>query len=107
MGTIECKRKPKCCAGKGDWKIIAIGVVTSDYFIDDENVFLKEGSFPDRFRFKAEKLSSDVDLMSVIDQLSFVTNIAYWAVYFRNGIAKMSKEDWELVERLGTVSAKR
>lgn len=86
-----------CCAGKGDWKVIATGQATSDYYVDVDNVFLKEGLFPDRFDFEAESMSSPLDLMKVIDQLSFVTNLAYWAVYFRNGIAKISKEDWNLL----------
>lgn len=86
-----------CCAGKGDWKIIAAGQATSDYYVDDSKVFLKEGLFPDRFDFHADALSSPLDLMTVIDRLSFVTNLAYWAVYFRNGIAKISKEDWNLL----------
>ncbi len=88
-----------CCAGKGDWKIIGVGSATSDYYVDDAKVFLKDGYFPDRFDFIAETLPKDteVDLMSMIDELSFVKNVAYWAVFFRNGIARMSKQDWELI----------
>lgn len=89
--------KVVCCAGKGDWKIIALGEATSDYYLDDKSVFLKQGSYVDRFRFKATHLQPELDLHSVIDRLSFVTNLAYWAVYFRNGIAKISKDDWNLI----------
>lgn len=96
-----------CCAGKGDWKIIGLGVVESDYYIDDTKVFLKEGFFPDRFDFKAEKLSENQELclMTIIDKLSFVKNLAYWAVFFRNGIVKMSKSDWEMIGRELNTSA--
>lgn len=99
LGNVREGDKIACCAGKGDWKVIGFGSATSDYYVGDEKVFLKEGFFPDRFDFKAEKLRSnqEIDLMSVIDQLSFVTNVGYWAVFFRNGIAQMSKEDWQLL----------
>lgn len=72
--------------------------IRRNYF-DDKQVFLSEGIFPDRFDFSAKKLHSDkeVDVMSIIDGLSFVTNLAYWAVYFRSGIVRMSKQDWELI----------
>ena len=86
-----------CCAGKGDWKIIATGEATADYYVDDKKLFLKEGLFPDRFDFQASALSTPIDLMTVIDQLSFVTNLAYWAVYFRSGIARISKDDWKVL----------
>lgn len=95
-----------CCAGKGDWKIIALGKTVSDYYVDDSKVFLKEGSFPDRFDFKAETISKarETDIMSIIDQLSFVKDLAYWAVFFRNGIVKMSKQDWDLIRTLTSES---
>lgn len=99
LGRV-CKGDPVvCCAGKGDWKIIGLGKAVGDYYMDDTKVFLKEGHFPDRFDFEAEKLGRDreIDLMSIIDKLSFVTNLAYWAVFFRNGIAQMSKHDWTLI----------
>lgn len=99
LGAVEKNDLVACCAGKGDWKIIALGSATSDYYIDDKRVFLKEGDFPDRFDFQAVKLPKDheLDVMSVIDKLSFVSNLAYWAVFFRNGIVRMSRQDWELI----------
>jgi len=101
LGNVSKGDSVVCCAGKGDWKIIGLGVALSDYYMDDAKIFLKEGSFPDRFDFVAEKLpkEKEIDLMSIIDQLSFVTNLAYWAVFFRNGIVQMSKHDWDLVEK--------
>lgn len=102
LGGVAKGDAVACCAGKGDWKIIGIGSATSDYYIDDKTVFLKEGYFPDRFDFEAEILppEGELGIMQVIDRLSFVKNLAYWAVFFRNGIAKMSKQDWELITKL-------
>ncbi len=67
LGSVTKGDLIVCCAGKGDWKIIGLGAATSDYYVDDKIVFLKEGYFPDRFDFKAEKLLKDqeVDVMSV------------------------------------------
>lgn len=96
IGNVAEGDKVVCCAGKGDWKIIAVGEATSDYYVDDEAVFLAEGLFPDRFKFTARKLQKETEIIPLLDQLSFVTNLTYWAVYFRNGIAKISKEDWDL-----------
>lgn len=97
IGDVKLGDKVVCCAAKGDWKFVATGEATSDYYIDDSPVFLKSGTFPDRFDFKADRLPEEIDLMQVIDKLSFVTNLAYWAVYFRNGIAKLTKSDWDLI----------
>ncbi len=89
--------KVVCCASKGNWRVLAVGHATSDYYVDTEKVFLKSGDFPDRFNFSSEKLSTEIDLISLIDRLSFVTQLPHWRLYFRNGIAKMSKQDWELI----------
>jgi hypothetical protein len=99
LGGVKKGDQVVCCAGKGDWKIIGQGAATSDYYVDDQKVFLKDGHFPDRFDFRAEKLgpSSEVDIMQIIDRLTFVKDIAYWAVFFRNGVVKMSKSDWDLI----------
>lgn len=88
-----------CCAGKGDWKVIAAGTATSDYFVDDEPIFLAQNDlFLDRFAFDAKPLAKEVDLAHLLDKLSFVSNLAYWAVYFRNGIVKISQDDWTLLQ---------
>ncbi len=99
LGSVSKGDAVVCCAGKGDWKIIGLGSTVTDYYLDDTKVFLKEGFFPDRFDFKADKLpkNQEIDIMSIIDQLSFVKNLAYWAVFFRNGIVRISKRDWELI----------
>lgn len=101
LGSVKNGDMVICCAGKGDWKIIGTGVAQSDYYIDDKKVFLAEGFYPDRFDFKSEAVPKDqeLDLMQIIDQLSFVKNLAYWAVFFRNGVVKAEKSDWELIQR--------
>ncbi len=91
--------KIACCAGKGDWKIIAIGESTSDYYVDDQDVFLKKGNYPDRFSFEATSLQKEFDIKTIMEDLSFVTNLAFWAVYFRNGIAKISEADWKMIQK--------
>jgi len=89
-----------CCAGKGEWKLIAAGEVTADYYVDDRPVFLKPGLYPDRFDFNATRFRAEVDLKSIIEQLSFITNSAYWPVYFKTGMAKLSHDDWTMIESL-------
>lgn len=104
IGKVRQGDKIVCCAGAGDWKIIALGEATSDYYMDDSKVFLKEGLFVDRFNFDARKITDELDLRSLMDRLSFITNVGFWAVYFRNGIARLSKEDWKLIENSCTKS---
>ena len=99
IGHVRIGDRVVCCAGKGDWKIIGLGSAISDYYVDDAKIFLKEGYYPDRFDFKIEALpkNREVDLMSIIGDLSFVKNLSCWAVFFRDGMAKMSKSDWDLI----------
>lgn len=98
LGKIASGDKIVCCASK-DWKIIGTEDAASDYYLDNEPVFLKDGIFPDRFNFTATQVpaSAELDLKQIVDSLSFVTNLAYWAVYFRNGIVEISPQDWTLV----------
>lgn len=107
LGSVAKGDPIVCCAGKGDWRVIGHGSTTSDYYVDDRKVFLKEGHFVDRFDFSAQKLEPDreLDIKQIVDKLSFVTNVAYWPVFFRNGIAKMSKPDWDLILQTVGVSA--
>lgn len=106
IGSVKTGDRVVCCAGKGDWKIIGLGSASSDYYVDDTKVFLKDGLFIDRFDFQSEKLPSaqEIDVMSIIDKLSFVKALAYWAVFFRNGIVKMSQADWTLISNMTTKS---
>ncbi len=107
IGNVKAGDRIALCAAKGDWKIIGFGSATSDYYVSDTQAFLKEGYFPDRFDFKAECFDQEIELVSIIDQLSFVTNLAYWAVFFRKGIVKMSKQDWDLVTKVSKTESLR
>jgi hypothetical protein len=101
VGSVVKGDMVVCCAGKGDWKIIGTGSATTDYYVDIEKKFLAEGCFPDRFDFVSTHLPKfkELNLMQIIDRLSFVKNLAYWAVFFRNGIVKISRSDWELLQQ--------
>ena len=82
-----------------DRKIIGLGEVTDPYYLDDSNVFLKDGVFPDRFKFKAKqfKRNDEFDFMEVVDKLDFIKKPEHWSVYLRNGFAELTKKDWDLV----------
>ena len=97
LGNVKNGDQVICLAGKGDWKFLALGTATSDYYVDDKQIFLKPGIFIDRFDFKATILPKELDLMSILGQLTFVSKIEYWAVYFRSGIVKISEQDWNLI----------
>lgn len=106
IGQVRKGDRIVCCAGKGDWKIVGLGTATSDYYVDDSKLFLKEGIFPDRFDIKAVSIPSEreVDIKSILDKLSFVKDLAFWAVSFRIGIVKLSKSDWDLISEKTDVS---
>jgi predicted RNA-binding protein len=97
--NVQSGDKLVCCASKGDWRLIAVGEATSNHYVGSKKIFLKDGDFPDRFDFKASLCKPEADIMTIIDQLSFVTNLAYWAVYFRNGISKLTESDWHLISQ--------
>lgn len=108
IGKVKTGDAIVCCAGKGEWKIIGFGSATSDYYVDDKKIFLKDGYFVDRFNFQTTQVlkgKNELELKTIIDQLSFVKDLAYWAVFFRNGIAQMSAKDWELIRKEAGLSA--
>lgn len=106
IGNVRSGDKIACYITK-EYKVIALGEATSDYYLDDEKVFRTEGHFIDRFKFKAPKLAPELNFMDVIDQLSFIKNIAYWSVYLRNGIVEMSAKDWDLLSKTADKSVKQ
>jgi hypothetical protein len=65
------------CASK-IWKILGVGHATKGHYVNSKQVFLKDGQFDNRFDFESTRFPATHkrDLMSVIDQLSFVTNLA-------------------------------
>jgi hypothetical protein len=89
------------CYVTKDRKIIATGSVTEGYYLDDAKIFKKDGVFPDRIKFKAEKFKSaeEFDFVSIVDQLKLTTNIVYWSVYLRSGFVEISKQDWDLIKQ--------
>lgn len=104
IGNVRAGDKVACYVTK-ECKIIALGEVTESYYMDTKKVFKSEGLFPDRFDFKAAMLGP-VDFKAMVDDLQFITNKFYWTVYLRNGIAKITQQDWKLIEaKVGLVKA--
>lgn len=101
IGKARKGDKVVCYVTK-DCKVIAVGELTSDYYMADDEIFKSKGVFPDRFNFKAQKLGSDkeIDIKSLVDDLSFITNKAYWSVFFRLSNRQLPKEDFILIEKL-------
>lgn len=99
VGYVESGDKVACYITK-EYKIIALGEVTRSYYLDDEKIFLREGVFPDRFKFSAQQLKTgeELDFMTVVDKMSFIKNLAYWSAHFRNGILRMSENDWKVMQ---------
>lgn len=100
IGHVQKGDKVVCYVTK-ESKIIALGEAVSSYYLDDVKLFKAEGTFPDRFDFQAILLGKDneIDFKTMVDDLQFITNKFYWTVYLRNGIAKISRDDWELISR--------
>ena len=100
IGNVQKGDKVACYITK-ESKIIALGEATSSYYMDDKNIFKTQGSFPDRFDFKAPPLGreNEIDFKAMVDDFQFITNKFYWTVYLRNGIAKISGDDWQLINR--------
>lgn len=117
IGTFGLGRRQTICnVEKGDkvvcivtrekeWKIVGIGDVVSDYYVDDKSIFQKEGIFPDRFDFMAEPLKREVPFSALVGTMSFITKPEYWNVYFRTGIVKISSSDWNSLERAVSAAA--
>jgi predicted RNA-binding protein len=106
LGRVKKGDKVACYITKEN-KIIALGEATSDYYMDDKRVFKASGMFPDRFDFKATLLGADneVNIKTMVDDLSFITNKYYWSVYFRTGVAHIPEMDWKVIEnRIGILS---
>lgn len=111
IGTFGASRKGALTnAKKGDklvcyitkeCKLIALGELTSDYYMADEKIFKSDGDFPDRFNFKAMPLGSklELDIKTMIDDLSFVTNKLFWSVFFRLSNRKLTKEDYDIISQ--------
>lgn len=99
VGYVETGDKVACYITK-EYKIIALGEVTQGYYLDDEKIFLREGVFPDRFKFSAKQLNpaQELDFMTIVGDMSFIKNLVYWSAHFRNGILRMAETDWKLIQ---------
>lgn len=109
IGTFGASRKASLAlAKKGDkvvcyitkeCKIIATGELTSDYYMSDDNVFRSKADFPDRFDFKASLLGpkQELEIKTMVDDLSFITNKLFWSVFFRLSNRKLTKQDYDLI----------
>jgi predicted RNA-binding protein len=99
MGKVEAGDRVACYITR-ECKIIALGKVTSDYYMDDTKIFRAEGVFPDRFDFKATLLGKqrEMDIKAMVDDLEFITNKLYWSVFFRAGIKQIPDKDWKYIE---------
>jgi predicted RNA-binding protein len=100
IGHVQKGDKVACYVTK-ESKIIALGEATSSYYMDDKTIFKSPGIFPDRFDLHALFLEKEheVDFRTMVDDFEFITNKFYWTVYLRNGIAKITRDDWELINR--------
>lgn|GEM_PF-1154592 len=95
VAFVVTKEKP--------WKLIALGTVTTSYYVDDSKIFKKDGMFPDRFDFTIDHPNNTtnsftVDFEKLVCQLTAVTHPEYWPVYFKNGMTRMSLSDWQMLE---------
>ncbi len=69
--------------------------------MSDNEIFKADGVFPDRFNFKAEKLGAkkEIEIRSIIDELGFITNKAYWSVFFRLSNRQIPEKDFRFIEK--------
>jgi predicted RNA-binding protein len=101
LGNVSPGDKVACYT-TGERKVIALGEVTAPYYVDDTKIFKADAVFPDRFDFMAKPLAkeAEIDLMPLVEKLSFIKSPAHWSVYLRVGIAEMSEKDWKVFEEL-------
>lgn len=99
ISRVKAGDRVICCSTK-EWKILGVGDVTSDYYVDTTPIFLKPGAFPDRFDFKGEVIhaAKQADFKDLLPVLKCVKKLDAWPVYFRNGITEIGEEDWVTVE---------
>lgn len=105
LGQVQCGDKVVCYVTK-EFKIIALGETTSDYYLDDTAIFRQSGAFIDRFDFKADRLKQELAFKQFIDQVSFVKDPAYWGLFSKVAIYRMTKEDWDVISSAAFASNK-
>jgi hypothetical protein len=98
INRVRSGDKILCLAtGGGNWSFVASGHATSDYFLDVEPIFLRADIFPDRFKLQATKFRSEIPFAKVVSRLALIKRPEYYAVYFRNGIAEITEQDWDCI----------
>jgi len=99
--NVKAGDKVICCATK-EWTILAVGEATTDYYVDDKPVFLRAGTFIDRFDFRVRLLSKQEELAfkPLIATMEFIKKKEYWPVYFKVGIVKITGSDFDHIEKL-------
>lgn len=100
--------KIACCVSKEKpWKLIALAEVTSELYTDNKRIFKKEGHYFYRFDLKGRQLPAkeEPDFQALLPDLSFITHLVYWPVYFKGGIKRIEKHDWELIAKSVTQTA--
>lgn len=109
IGTFGLTRKfvlgrlqigdPVACYVTKEKKIAALGAVTSPYYLDDTNVFEDQKVYPDRINFKATWLKPEIDFVEILPDMKFIKNPLHWSASFSSGIAEITSNDWELINR--------
>lgn len=91
VAFVVTKEKP--------WRLLALGKVVGDYYIDVTPVFKRQGAFPDRFKFEILRtLKDEPDFQSLLIHLKAITRPEYWPVFFKMGILQIADSDWKQIE---------
>lgn len=80
-------------------KVIGHGEVTREYYLDDSQVFLAQtvqDVFPDRIGFSSKTLTAEqeIDFRSLVWDLKFIKNPAYWGAHFLSGPCQIQEDDY-------------
>ena len=80
-----------------------IAEITSETFSNDEPIWKPQGNeiFPQRKKVKFLETDLNVPIRPLIEQLSFVTNTAWWALPLRRGYVEIKESDLELIKGYG------
>lgn len=98
LGSIR-EGDPIVCYVTKEKKIIALGHCTAEYYLDDSKIFLREGSFIDRIKFKAEKIPIELDFQPLVDDMQFIKNKKFWQVFSKFVIFKITDADFENIRK--------
>ena len=92
---------PIVCYVTKECKIIGVGKCTEPYYVDDSDIFLRKGgAFIDRIGFTAKRLKEEPDFKTLIEDLEFIKNKYYWAVFSKSALSRITDNDWKLIAKL-------